>query len=199
MINDIEELYEPRFETFIGLDTKPEKNFKLSTYLQNEKYFYPLRDNIIQIFNSMYEISNEDTYDYFVHCRRGDYVNNNFHYVNLDKYFDRSIDYIKTNDQKWESKRFCIVSDDIEWCKNNNLLKKHDINIKYIENKNELDTLKIMVSTRYGGIGSNSSYSWWGLWLNKNNEAILILPSKWLAVEESRKNIYFDKCIIIDI
>jgi hypothetical protein len=197
IINDIENLREKKYETFIGLDTKPEKNFSLSSYLQNEKYFNSVRDNIIQIFNSMYDISNSDTYDYFVHCRRGDYVNNSFHYVNLDKYFDSSIDYIKKVDPEWKAKRFCILSDDINWCKNTNFLKDHDINITYIENKNELDTLKIMVSTRCGGIGSNSTYSWWGLWLNKNNDSISILPSKWTAAGES--HIYFDKCIKIDV
>lgn len=198
MIDNIEDLNESRFETFIGLDTETEKNFRLSTYLQNEKYFYQVRNNIIQIFNSLYNISNDDLYDYFIHYRRGDYLKSQFHHLNLNKYFDMSIEYIKKVDPEWKTKRFCILSDDIKWCIDNNFLRNHDINITYIKNKDELDTLKIMVSTRYGGIGSNSTYSWWGLWLNKNNDAILILPSKWSSCGQYQ-NIYFDKCIKIDL
>jgi len=187
-----------RVQTFMGLDSETNTNFKLSSYLQNEKYFYSERNHLIRSFDSSDDIGDDDIYDYFIHYRRGDYLTSPFHHIDLTNYFNRSIDYLKKIDANWQSKRFCILSDDIKWCRDNNFLNNHGLNLTYIENKNELDTLKIMVSTRDGGIGSNSTFSWWGLWLNRNDNATLILPSKWTSDGESH-NIYFDKCIRIDV
>ena len=56
-----------------------------------------------------------------------------------------------------------------------------------------------MSQCKYGGIGVNSSFSWWGLYLN-TNRPYLILPSKWF--NESNQYIggfYFPNSIKIDI
>ena len=59
------------------------------------------------------------------------------------------------------------------------MLKKININKKIIELKklNTLDSFKILVSAN-GGICSNSTFSWWGSFINE--EKNWVYPYKWL-------------------
>ena len=49
-----------------------------------------------------------------------------------------------------------------------------------------------------GGIVANSSFSWWGGYLNKNHNKIL-MPSNWLNYDIYYKDIYFSNAKIIDV
>ena len=71
---------------------------------------------------------------------------------------------------------FVIFSDDIEWCKKN-------LNISdslYIENEKDYIEMYLMSLCR-NNIISNSSFSWWGAWLNNYQSKIVIGPSKWFG------------------
>lgn len=198
-INDIIKLYEPRFDTCINPDKDNlEKNCSLYNYLQNEKYFIHIRDELLEIFGELYtDQSPDQCMDYFIHIRRGDYVNNINHEMNLIKYYKDSITWIKKKDDGWKDRNFVVLSDGIDWCIQNKLFQEHGIKINYIENMNEIETFKLMVNTRKGGIGSNSTYSWWGLWLNKNPDAIKILPKNWKPIKENPQ-IQFAGATLID-
>lgn len=198
IIQNVKYMHESRYDTYMGDYNDPDKNYHLITYLQNEKYFISHREDILQALEILYKISGENKYDYFIHNRRGDYINNPYHYIDLNKYFDKSIDYIKEKDIEWKTKKFCVVSDDIYYCKNTQFMMKHNLDLTYIENKNETETLSIMINAQNGGIASNSTYSWWGLWLNKNPNSIKILPSKWLNLFPTT-NIYFSGSHIIEV
>jgi hypothetical protein len=50
-----------------------------------------------------------------------------------------------------------------------------------------------------GGIAANSTFSWWGLWLNKNKDAIKILPNKWLNNFDYSSDSYFKGAVIINV
>ena len=107
------------------------------------------------------------------------------------------MNYIKQKDSNWRNKIFHVHSNDIKWCITNNFLKHHNINIVY-KNLNEIDGLKHMVMTRSGGVAANSSYSWMGLWLNRNNSAIKIFPSRW-DTKKKNSDIYFKGSIVLDV
>ena len=72
---------------------------------------------------------------------------------------------------------YIIFSDDINWCQNNIvpiLNKPH-----HISKNNEFVDLFLM-SKCHNNIIANSSYSWWGSYLNKNDN-ITIVPDKWFG------------------
>lgn len=113
-----------------------------------------------------------------IHIRRGDYLEFEDIYGNIctKDYYEKAISYLKIIDS--ESK-FVIVSDDIEWTKENisidgAIYVNHN---EFVEYKDWYD-MYIMTCCR-NNIIANSSFSWWGAWLNSNEKKIVIAPSKW--------------------
>lgn len=161
-------------------------NHYLDGYWQSERYFKNISDilqkefilkkeydfvNKPEIFNSIRK-SNSIS----VHIRRGDYVLNNrvidFHGSCSLNYYYKTIDEIAN---KIKNPHFYFFSDDISWVKNN-------IKIKYSHNfiegnKNCVD-LFLMSQCKHNII-ANSSFSWWGAWLNKNSNKIVFSPRHW--------------------
>jgi hypothetical protein len=181
----------------------PIPDFMLPTslhgYFQSEKYFKHNRnkildffycDEVVNIIREKYkEVLHENTCS--IHVRRGDYLNL------LDHHPTQSLEYYKEAISIVGSdKTFFIFSDDIRWCKENfNFLD----NVIYCENNKDYEDL-ILMSLCYNNIIANSSFSWWGAWLNKNENKIVIGPKKWFG--PAKKNIdtsdvYFNKLIKI--
>ena len=71
---------------------------------------------------------------------------------------------------------FLVFSDDIEWCKNNIT----GDNIVYIDS--EIDYIDLYLMARCdNNIIANSSFSWWGAWLNKNENKKVVAPTLWFG------------------
>ena len=158
----------------------PSDNLIVDGFFQSEKYFKHNREEIIGYlnFNDIKDIISEKYGDILnqrttsIHVRRGDYVRHPNHHPT------QSIDYYKDSILSLQSitETFVVFSDDIEWCKNN---LKND-NIIYIEGEKDYIELYLM-SLCDNNIISNSSFSWWGAWLNKNNNKVVIGPKKWFG------------------
>ncbi len=74
--------------------------------------------------------------------------------------------------------KFYIFSDDTLFCRQYFGKFSEDINIVYPEyqsNNTTLDDLWIMSHCKHM-IMANSTYSWWGAWLNKNENKIVVCP-----------------------
>jgi hypothetical protein len=150
-------------------------------FFQSEKYFIHNRQvildfikptsEILDIINDKYgDIVNGKTTS--IHIRRGDYVKHpNHHPVQSLEYYNKGMGLLKD-----KTETFVVFSDDIEWCKNN--LKGNDI--IYINNEKDYIELYLM-SLCNNNIISNSSFSWWGAWLNKNNNKVVVGPNKWFG------------------
>jgi len=153
----------------------------------NERYFDTIKDDISRIFsfkihnsdNSILKLQSEicSKSSVSIHIRRGDYLNNNIVNVfggicDLD-YYKRSIDYIKEN---VENPYFYIFSDDKDWIKENFLLQNSEI----VNLNLGADSWKDMylMSLCKHNINANSTFSWWGAWLNSNNNKIVVVPQK---------------------
>jgi hypothetical protein len=79
-----------------------------------------------------------------------------------------------------EEPTYFIFSDDIEWVKNNLSFPK---NSYFIEHNNGLESYNDMRLTSLCDhhIIANSSFSWWGAWLNLKKNKIVIAPRLWFA------------------
>ena len=73
--------------------------------------------------------------------------------------------------------KFYIFSDDFQWVKENLVFTKY--NFEFISG-NTIEDLYLMCHCR-NNIIANSSFSWWGAWLNKNNNKIVVAPTFWFT------------------
>lgn len=118
-----------------------------------------------------------------IHIRRGDYVldtkTNEYHGTCDLTYYEKTIEYIK---QKNESPTFFIFSDDIEWVKEN---LKID-NAIFVSNPEVKDYEEMILMSKCShNIIANSTFSWWGAWLNQNPDKIIVAPKQWTAEKTS--------------
>lgn len=155
-------------------------------YFQNEKYFINIADDIRKEFTLKQELSFkakeilqkiENSNSVSLHVRRGDYITNqktnSFHGVCGMDYYQEAMNIIK---EKISNPAFFIFSDDIAWARDN--FKDKDfvfVSDTAIEDVEEL----ILMSKCKHNIIANSSFSWWGAWLNNNPNKIVIAPQKW--------------------
>ena len=134
-------------------------------YVQDPKYFDKYRHHIKGIFGQ--DIVHID--QVAIHVRRGDYVDNPF-YVNLFEtgYYERAMD-------EFYKKDFIVFSDDIEWCKKQNIFK----GCEFSEGNDEITDLNLMAGCN-GLIMANSSFSWWAAYLGAGNQyKKVIAPKEW--------------------
>ena len=172
----------------------------LDGYFQSEKYFSDYENEIRNLL-SYTENTNLIKEKYknelekntcSVHVRRGDYLKYpNHHPVQSINYFMKGIR------QMPDDSLFLVFSDDISWCKEN--LPNIEDKFVFIEENKDYEDLLLM-SLCKNNIISNSSFSWWGAWLNENKDKKVIAPSKWFGAANNHNNtidLYCDKWIKI--
>lgn len=171
------------------------KNAYLVGYWQSEKYFKPIENVIRQ--DIMLKKPQSKKYDDIlnmiicshsvsVHVRRGDFLlEKNLslfttctpaYYLNAEAVISKHIN----------SPELFIFSDDIEWVKQN---IPFNLPVTFVSNGDLTDYQElILMSACKHNIIANSTYSWWGAWLNTNPQKIVITPQKWFvdsATDES--------------
>jgi len=168
---------------FDFVETLPNDNTLVDGFFQSEKYFKDNRKEILEFINieTCIDLNKTKYKNLFenkctsIHVRRGDYLKYpNHHPIQSKEYYLEGINMLKD-----KTDLFLIFSDDIEWCKEN--FNNFD-NIIYIEDEKDYIELYLM-SLCDNNIISNSSFSWWGAWLNKNENKIVIGPKKWFGSE----------------
>jgi len=150
-----------------------QENLLLKGYFQSYKYFLDFEKEIQDLFTLPTNIF-ENTIPNLtsIHVRRGDYIRlQNYHGVCPKEYYQKAMELMG-------DVNFIFVSDDMNWVKQN---FKGD-NIFYSDYTEELLDLTLM-SICDNNIISNSSFSWWGAFLNKNTNKKIIAPSQWFGPE----------------
>jgi len=106
-----------------------------------------------------------------VNIRRGDYVNNNF-YTDLTStfYYEAAMSTLKAD-------KYLIFSDDIEFAKE---LLKHRKDCIFVEGNSNIEDLFLMTLCEHNII-ANSSFSFWGAYLNSNLSKKVIAPKQWFG------------------
>lgn len=146
--------------------------------LIREKLIFPnfSSDKSINLVN---EIKDFETVS--IHIRRGDYLTHKALGGICDlPYYKNAIAKIETLVKK---PLYVIFSDDMDWCKEN---IKVD-NARYIDwnsGEKSFEDMHLMSLCKHNII-ANSSFSWWGAWLNNNPNKIVIAPNKWIHYSDS--------------
>ena len=173
---------EPYFHFFSDMFTVPDQT-NLMGYFQSEKYFEHCSDLILGYFQFDKEIKKqaENNFPKFpvkleyvsIHLRRGDYAGlQQFHPVmDADYYFDAMTQFMDGD------YCFLIFSDDISYTKE---LFGEQENIVYIEGNDPAVDMCMMTMCDHNVI-ANSSFSWWGAWLNDNVNKKVIAPKRWFG------------------
>lgn len=173
----------------------------LHGYWQSYKYFeefsYDIRSDLTPILELSKESQNvaekiRDIESVSIHIRRGDYVTNkqinNVHGVLGLDYYHNAINFLIN---KLEAPTFLIFSDDPQWVKDNVKLKFPTLYINHNYGDKSFEDMQLMSLCKHNVI-ANSSFSWWGAWLNRNPEKTVITPKNWFASEKSIKDLIQD-------
>jgi hypothetical protein len=153
-------------------------------YFQRYEYLEPIKESFIKKlhFNKTilekYPGLDKKT---FIHVRGGDYKGNSLHELDLSSYYKKCMEETPLKD-------FVIFTNDIPYA------RKKFPEIPIIE-ESEVDSLYLM-SQCGAAICANSSFSWWGAYLNSNRP--IFMPSKWYT-NDIQGNYYFKDVHIIDI
>lgn len=176
-------------------------------YYQSELYFSDIKDEVRKAFTfDEYVITPEtlemkkrieETESVSIHVRRGDYLNAEDVYGDIctDAYYDAAIEYML---EKHPNATFYLFTNDMTWADFFVHGREH-ANIVIVKGNTEytgyLD-MYLMKNCKHNII-ANSSFSWWGTWLNDNPDKTVIAPSVWLKNDPGR-DIYTDNMILID-
>lgn len=164
-----------------------EDGTNLEGYFQTEKYFKHIELNVRneftfkdEIINDCLSIKKNYTNIVSIHFRRGDYLGD------VDRFPPLELEYYQTAINLFDDKEytFFIFSDDIEWCKG---VFGNDEKIVYIEGYNQFVDMCLMSMCNHNII-ANSTFSWWGAWLNSNPNKKVVGPSKWFGPGLSHLN-----------
>lgn len=188
-------------KNFLGLNFYSEPHFHHSEdllkiqppsyiegFFQSEKYFAEFADEIRENFKfknppdkkniELIEKINE-TNSISLHIRRGDYVQkkryqNLYATCTLD-YYKRGVEYIA---QSVKNPTLFVFSDDIQWVKENLNLPYESVYVSHNTGDKSYEDMRLMSKCKHNII-ANSSFSWWGAWLNNYSGKIVIAPQKW--------------------
>lgn len=171
------------------------KHLCLSGYWQSYLYFNDYREEIIKAFG--FDDIQTEKGVCSIHLRRTDYLlYPTMHPVVSPIYLTVAITIMI---EKGFSK-FKVFSDDIEYCKTffGNDLLFGDLEFEFSEGKTEIEDLRLMASCE-SSITANSSFSWWGAYLNPNPNKKVIMPKRWFgeAAKHQTDDLYLPNSIII--
>ena len=162
----------------------------LDGYFQSEQYFKDYERDIREDFALkvplqgtkavLAEMIKNDQQAVSLHVRRGDYLSHpDFGGVVDKEYYERAAKYILN---KIPQAKFYVFSDDIGWCQKELSFLKDATYISNPELKDFEEMFLMSLSKHH--IIANSSFSWWGAWLNADPRKIVLVPSRWSNLNE---------------
>ena len=151
---------------------------------QSENYFSDVKEEVKQAFRFP-EVTEEknkkliqqlqQSESVSIHVRRGDFLKFP-QYINLGEsdYYQHAIEYIKKHVKK---PVFVVFSDDVEWCKEYILRDEKCCFVDWNTGDKSFRDMQLMSICKHNII-ANSTFSWWGAWINENKNKIVVAPSK---------------------
>lgn len=162
----------------------------LEGYWQSAKYFSPIAEAIrsdftfrLPLSGANRELAGQMTQNGAVslHIRRGDYVSDVKTRTVLNlcplEYYQRAVRFIA---ERVDRPHFFIFSDDPAWVKSNLKLEFPCSYIDHNRGAESYNDMHLMSLCRHHII-ANSSFSWWGAWLDPRPDKIVVAPERWFA------------------
>ena len=191
---------EPHFHFSSGMLNVQDNTF-ISGYWQSEKYFEDAIAFIRHDFKFckppstaneklMLEMTDDSITAISLHVRRGDYVNNQavsqVHGSCTPAYYNAAIQHVSS---QVKNPFFYVFSDDMDWVRNYLEMPYPHKLIAHNRGESSYEDMRLMSLCQHNII-ANSSFSWWGAWLNGNPKKLVIAPKNWFA-DESRPHDLF--------
>lgn len=177
------------FVYYEGIIDKKYNNTLFRGTWQSEKYFHSSATKVREAFSFNKGLLNDMTESFLhditkmgttisIHIRRNDYLSSKyvsgFGNICTPDYYSNAIRHINNLVAK---PNYIVFSDDIQWCKDNIDLC-NAIFVDWNHGKESWQDMFLMSNCTHNII-ANSSFSWWGAWLNSNNDKIVIAPKIW--------------------
>ena len=179
-------------DRYIEMKPTNSKNIIVTGHFESPQYFQFLRKELLEEFTPQYAPlpENKKLYDSIrnsesvcVTIRRGDFLRIEAYkkefFVCDYQYFKSAMDQLKI---KVPNCKFFIFSDDVEWVKEN---YHFEYPVIYERGCDPIwEKLRLMYSCKHFII-SNSTFSWWAQNLSRNEEKIVIAPSRWYNLKKA--------------
>ena len=159
---------------------------------QSEKYFKHVEDAICSDFSFKIPLTGRNAevaslirnrLAVSLHVRRGDMAGNPAAFAvhglcSLD-YYRRAVEYVAA---RVANPEFFVFSDDMPWVREHLQLGYPCHYIEHNKGSESYNDMHLM-SLCHHHIIANSSFSWWGAWLDSRKEKIVVAPERWFAAE----------------
>lgn len=154
-------------------------------FWQSEKYFSDVADVVRKSFRFKESLLNDATKSLYesmksrncvsVHIRRGDYLKQKDLFgLCCEDYYFQAMNQIK---EKVNRPEFIFFSDEIEWAKES-FGEEESVFVDWNIGNESWQDMFLMTQCKHNII-ANSTFSWWGAWLNPNEGKIIVAPKKW--------------------
>ena len=186
-------LWEEELLSFDKKHLHPNNGIVINGYFQSEKYFSKIREVLLHDFSIKRELSfyakeieekiKNSKNSCSIHIRRGDYISNQetqkVHGSCDLEYYSIAMEVIESENQVVN---YFIFSDDIVWVKDNLKI----VNAIFVDNNEKRIPHEdiYLMSLCQNNIIANSSFSWWGAWLNSYHKKLVVAPKRWFADEK---------------
>ena len=159
-------------------------NWNIEGWFHLYHYWHEYRDDLINIFkfkdyiyetalHNINKIKDNENYPIVsLHVRRGDYLQYSSLNLNIE-YYENALDVFR---EKYKNFKILVFSDDIEWC-----MKNFHHNSVYFSENNSNYVDMCMMTLCDSNIIANSSFSWWGAYLNTNPNKIVVCPEDYIG------------------
>ena len=164
------------------------QNAYIMGHFLSKKYIEPIRKKLLQenkkknvlVLNKELSLIMQNYDTISLHIRRGDYLYAECAQIVNEEmrkghYYERAMKYIAG---RVNNPFFLIFSDDMEWVQKNFICSYKHIYIKDMGYK-DYEEMMLMSYCKHNII-ANSTFSFWGAWLNKNKGKKVICPKHWL-------------------
>jgi hypothetical protein len=157
-------------------------NIALAGYWQSEKYFSEISETIRAELtlieqpdaqNQQILLDMAACESVSLHIRRGDKVNDGRFWASSREYCVKAMSIMQT---KLRRPKFFVFTDDWAWVDVNIPATSDIIHIR--NNQADYEDLRLMSCCKHN-IVAPSSFSWWGAWLNRNPDKIVLRPQRW--------------------